>query len=333
MNEDAALGTINELAAAAPPEWNLTDPRLELIKHRENAVYEVRSADGSRYALRVHRDDYHTNDELRSELQWMRALDEYGVRTPTIIPTADGELFKVIRTEDIPEGRQCDLLEWVDGAPLGSIKEQANTDHLDDSAATYRTIGKLMASLHNQSSEWLLPSDFKRHAWDVDGIAGNEPFWGRFWELAVLTAAQVDLVQAAAEIVRHRLTAFGKGQDRYGLIHADMLPENFLVDGSDVKLIDFDDSGFGWHMFDIATTMFFLRGEDEFDDVLTALIEGYRSRRELPDEHIDMLPTFLMARGLTYLGWLHTRRETAAAAELMSMVVASVCALAEDYCS
>ena len=323
---------LEQLALSALASWNVEDVQLDLIKHRENAVYKVTLPDGTRRALRVHRANYHTDDELRSELLWMQALNEYGVSTPDIIAASDGSLFVRASANSSQVTRQCDMLAWVDGAPLGSIEGGSETDPslLIDS---YRTVGRVMAKLHNHSSEWLLPDGFARHAWDIDGIAGRNPFWGRYWELEALTPAQADLLQAAAEIAKHRLGQFGQGSDRYGLIHADFLPENLLVDNADIKLIDFDDAGFGWHLFDIATSVFFYLGEQEFDAVLEALVEGYRTERRLPNEHLDMLPTLLMARGLTYIGWLHTRRETETARELTPVVVEGVCALAEDYCS
>lgn len=322
---------LQELAGRALAHWGVDDFALDLIKHRENAVYRVTLPNGTRYALRVHRADYHSDVELRSELQWMHALNAYGVHTPAVIPTTDGSLFVRVAAEN-GETRQCDLLAWVDGTPLGSIEEESQED-LSVLTASYRTVGQLMARLHNHASEWLLPDGFVRHAWDIDGITGEDPFWGRFWELEALAPAQVDLMHAAAEIVSHRLREFGQAPDRYGLIHADFLPENLLVADDDIKLIDFDDAGFGWHLFDIATSIFFFLGEDEFDAVLEAIVEGYRSERDLPDSHLEMLPTFLMARGLTYIGWLHTRRETDTAQELTPVVVEGVCALAEDYCS
>ena len=36
--------------------------------------FRVAASDGRRYAIRVHRAGYHSDAELRSELQWMRAL-------------------------------------------------------------------------------------------------------------------------------------------------------------------------------------------------------------------------------------------------------------------
>lgn len=323
---------LGALAQAALGHWGIEEADLELLKHRENAVFGVTLPDNTRYALRVHRAGYHSDDELRSELEWMKALDRYGVHTPTIVPTRSGELFAVISVDGVPEPRQCDLLGWVDGTPLGSIEGEVETER-NTLVQSYRTVGELAAKLHNHASSWTMPDGFTRHAWDVDGILGENPFWGRFWELEALTPEQGKLLQLARERLRDVLTAFGQTEDRYSLIHADFLPENLLVTNGDVKLIDFDDSGFGWHLFEIATSLFFHLGEEYFDDVCSAMVSGYREHRTLPDDHLDLLPAFFLARGFTYLGWVHTRKETETARELTPMIVEGVCALAEDFLS
>ena len=64
-----------------------------------------------------------------------------------------------------------------------------------------------------------------------------------------------------------------------------------------------------------------------------ALIEGYRAHRKLPDELLRDLELFLLARGFTYVGWVHTRPETETARELTPMLLDGACELAEDYLS
>jgi Ser/Thr protein kinase RdoA (MazF antagonist) len=120
------------------------------------------------------------------------------------------------------------------------------------------------------------------------------------------------------------------GSDRYSLIHADLIPENLMLSGDTITLIDFDDSGFGWHLFELATTLFFLMGDDRFDEISKATLNGYRQHRELPDEHLEMLPVFFLVRGLTYLGWAHTRSEMEEAQSMTPFFVESVCELAEQ---
>jgi Ser/Thr protein kinase RdoA (MazF antagonist) len=115
------------------------------------------------------------------------------------------------------------------------------------------------------------------------------------------------------------------------LIHADFLHENLLANDDGICLIDFDDAGFGWHLFDVATTLFFHLGEDYFDDAFATLIDGYRTKRTLSDEHLARLPLFFALRGTTYLGWTHTRSETETAQSLKPMIIAAVEELLDVY--
>ena len=104
-----------------------------------------------------------------------------------------------------------------------------------------------------------------------------------------------------------------------------------MVDGGDVRLIDFDDAGFGWHLFELVTSLYFIQDEPYFDQAKDALIAGYKTHRQLTDETLEMLPLFFLARGLTYVGWVHSRRETETARELTPMLLGAACELAEDY--
>lgn len=330
LSPDDQAARLADLARAACGSWDLGgEPDVTLLKFRENAVFRLDVA-GERFALRVHRAGYHSPEALRSELCWMGELAKAGILTPAVVPTSSGHLFERVRVSGVPEERLVDVLSWVDGEPLGSVEGGVAAG--PDVAATFRETGRLMARLHNHAQGWERPADFERHSWDVAGLVGDEPLWGRFWELDALEADQRNLVLAARDQARADLTAFGDGTDRYGLIHGDFLPENLLV-GADgrVRLIDFDDAGFGWHLFDIATSLFVVAEEPEFDAILEAFVAGYRTERELPDEQLAALPLFFLLRGLTYLGWLHTRRETETARELTPAMVATVCDLAADY--
>lgn len=326
---DVQLGHIENLAELALHEWGLEDSKLKLIKHRENSVYEVARPDGKRCVLRVHRPGYHSGDELLSEHHWMESLSEYDVSTPSVLKTKSGETLVNISTPEIPETRQCDILGWVDGEPLGSIEDGIEGDS-QTLAQTFHTIGAMAARVHNHGVEWKRPSGFKRHAWDLDGLTGGNPLWGRFWEWPRLSVAQRDMVVAARKKIRSELKQFGYGDDRFGLIHADFLPENLLVDSEQISLIDFDDGGFGWHLYEFVVALFFHLGEDHYQAVYEAMVDGYRTNRALPDEHLDMMPTFLAIRGLTMFGWIHTRAVNESE-ELITEVHQSVMGYLDGY--
>jgi Ser/Thr protein kinase RdoA (MazF antagonist) len=321
---------LTALAHVALRQWDGDFAPPQPIKFRENAVFAVERTDGGKAVLRLHRSGYHTDAELRSELAWMQALTRAGVEVPQVIPTREGQLFARVSDAQVPEPRQVDMLAWVDGSPIGEIDAQG-VSIVGDMADLYRRAGVLAGQLHNHGSTWQRPADFVRHAWDTEGLLGPDPLWGRFWELPGLSRAQRRLVEAARDKARRELEQLSRGRDAFGLIHSDFVPENLLFDGRHLRLIDFDDAGFGWHLFELATPLFFHVGEDCYPLAEESLIAGYRSVRPLSQAHLAALPLLTLVRGFTYLGWVHTRRETAAAQTQTPMVIKRACALCESY--
>ncbi len=310
--------------------WGLRDCVPQLIKYRENAVFRV-DLGGVRTAVRVHRYDYHSDAALTSELQWMAALDAAGICVPTVVPTREGALFAVVDVPGMPGPMQVDRFAWIDGEQLGSVE-----DGVTDPAAaadTYRTIGQLAARVHNQASGWTLPAGFVRHTWDADGLAGPNPLWGRFWELEAASETQRALMRRCRDHIHRELSSRGRHQGQYSMIHADFVPENLMVTGSGVRLIDFDDAGFGWHLFELATALYFIQAEPYFDTARAALIAGYREHRPLSEQMLADLPLHLLARAFTYIGWVHTRPGTETAEELTPMLLEMAMSQAESFMS
>ena len=327
--EAAFLADMQALAHTALRGWDLAVADLAPIKVRENAVFRIDLAGGGRAVLRVHRGGYHSDAELGSEFVWMRALEAAGISVPRVIRSRRGRDFEVIDLPGRNGSRQVDVFEWIDGRQLGTVEGGVGGDGADV-AAQYRMIGAIAARMHNHAREWRCPPDFRRHAWDAEGLVGEEPFWGRFWELDALTAGQKSLFAHARAKIARGLAVYGMAADRYGLIHADLVPENVLIDGHRVQGIDFDDAGFGWHLFELATSLYFMTGDAIYPTAHDALIQGYRSEHELTDELLEWLPLFLAVRGTTYLGWVHTRLGSDTAREMTPFLVERACAVAEE---
>jgi Ser/Thr protein kinase RdoA (MazF antagonist) len=324
------LEEMQALALVALRHWDLAVVDIAPIKVRENAVFRLDLAGGARAVLRVHRCGYHSDAELDSEFVWMRALAAAGVSVPRVIRSRRERDFEVVATNEPDGARQIDVFEWISGRQLGSVESGVSGDG-EDITQQYHTIGSIAARMHNQTAGWGHPPGFCRHAWDAAGLVGEQPFWGPFWELASLTPGQRSLLLRARARIASELAAYGTNADRYGLIHADLVPENLLVDGNRIQVIDFDDAGFGWHLFELATSLYFITGDGIFPAAREALIRGYRSERELSEEALRRLPLFLAARGTTYLGWVHTRQGSETARELTPFLVERACAVIEEY--
>ncbi len=321
---------LRALAIEALAQWGVSGCEPAIVKCRENAVFRVTAADGRDAVLRVHRYGYHTDEALRSELIWMEALRADGIDVPAVIPTSAGALFATARIEDVPEPRQVDMLTWMAGATLGTIEDGLDPA-IPDIRTAFRGVGRLAARLHNHAEAWPLPEGFVRHTWDRDGLVGPDPLWGRFWQADDLSPEQRRLIARARARAREDLTAYGQPPRRYGLIHADFNLDNMLLDGDRVVLLDFDDAGFGWHLFDLATVWTMFHGADYFEAMRAGVIEGYRRERDLPDEELARMPLFDLVRAFSYLGWVHTRSDTASAQTVAPRIAALVCDLAEAY--
>jgi Ser/Thr protein kinase RdoA (MazF antagonist) len=321
---------LERLARAALGEWSLAAARVDLVKYRENAVFAITAADGERYVMRVHRPGYRTDAHIRSEFEWMAALSAAGVRTPEVVPTRRGEPLCHARAGGVPEPRQCDLLRWISGQPIGTIEDGVKGAEAA-LAASYWTLGEIAATVHEHGATWPRPVNFSRPSWNVETLVGDHPTFGKFWELECLTDEQRRLLLWARDKARDALEAFGHSPDRYGLIHGDFLPENIFVSSDGTRVLDFDDCGQSWYVFELATSVYFLRSQPNYELVCRSYIDGYRRRRALPDEHLALLPSFLMARGLSYLGWPVGRPEIDWAQEVAPLLAEDVTALAREY--
>lgn len=322
------LESIRRLAVDALCNWGDSECEPVLIKHRENTVFKVRDSAGNDAVLRVHRPGYHDRRALSSELEWMHMLSQNGFELPRPIPARDGRLL--VEVEDPTLGsRHLDMLSWMSGVPLGELGVPLvwSRDRLEK---IFFELGRSAARLHHISSTWTVPADFKRHAWDRTGLIGEKPFWGPFWTLQELSEEQRDLLSRFRHVAAERLDEYHGNGGGYGLIHSDLVRENVLVDGDVVRLIDFDDAGFGWHMFEIATILHKNRREPHYALIEAAVLAGYGSEGVLRQEDIAALPLFLALRSLTYLGWVNERRQEPGVVEKIAPFIADADACCRD---
>ncbi|MFM2282243.1 MAG: hypothetical protein RLZZ444_4474, partial [Pseudomonadota bacterium] len=216
-------------------------------------------------------------------------------------------------------------VSWQPGKPLGKSRQPLE---LADRCGTFFTIGAAMARLHAACDSWQRPDGFKRCHWHLDGLLGEAPVWDRFWDNPTLPDATRTLFVRFRSQARDRLTGLAPALD-YGLIHADLVRENLLLDGDRIALIDFDDGGFGFRAFDMATVLLKNRAEPDYADLRAALIEGYGSVRSLDLADLDL---FIALRALTYVGWIITRMDEPGGRERNERFVAEAESLCAALC-
>ncbi len=304
-------------------EWGLGGSQCELVSQSENVVFRVNTDSGELLALRLHRPGYHTLAELNAEQQWTAALNRAGLSAPVHRLTVNGRGLAKVYLPEISETRYVSLSEWTEGELLATMIGQdpkshgiifpSNSEVAPSDAQVllkyFFQIGRIAARIHNQAMTWQMPDSFERHAFDIDGLMGDAPLWGPFWNLPQLTAAEREQILRVRDRIRRILSEYGKNQGTYGLIHADLHPGNLLFLDDRIHVIDFDDAGFGWHQYELAVALFHYAEDPLFDAIRDALVAGYRTERSLDDAAVELLPVFILIRYLVLLGWIQERPE------------------------
>jgi Ser/Thr protein kinase RdoA (MazF antagonist) len=316
--------TLTRQAAEAVTLFGLPAQVPQLVKYRENAVFQVRLAGGARAALRLHRPGYHTPEALESELVWMMDLRTQGLSVPAPIPAAGGALVV-----QLAEGRHVDLIRWVEGEPLGVTGVPLDRPEAE-LRSMFRALGDSMARMHEAADRFHPPAGFARPVWSAQGLLGDNPVWGRFWDCIDLDAAARGFLSDLREGLDRHLDAIGGSLDQ-GLIHADLVRENVLVSPDGVAFIDFDDCGMGYRLFDIATALLRNRREPAYAEIEAALLDGYLARRPTIAAEIGHLPVFLLLRSLTYIGWAGARPDLQDRRERLARYVAEARELASAW--
>ena len=307
--------TVERLA----PGWGLAREYAvaTLISTSENATFRLDDGRHPPLAVRHYRPGYHTEGEIRSELAWVSALAREGVM-PTPSPAAHGGDILVVL--DDPFARFA-AFRFVDGREP------------QQSAEAFKKIGAITARLHEHATRWTPPPDFARKSWTFDTTLGERPHWGR-WQDAAFERDERAVVSRAVERLRDRLAGYGKGPDRFGLIHGDLRAANLVEDaGKALHVIDFDDCGFGWFAYDFAASVSFQETNPALSEWQRAWLEGYHEVRAFGAEDEAVLVDMVMLRRILLTAWLARRPDADPVAEFGRGFPSGTARLAERYCA
>lgn len=296
------LASLPRLAEAAISRYALPSGiDATLINISENATFRLdHAATGQRWALRIHRVGYHSERGIASELAWLAGLREARCAlVPEPIPGRDGNLIQTVTSEGLLMPRHVVLFAWEPGVEPAA-----------DDIKGFELMGEAAARMHRHVQSWPRPSWFERHTWDFETSIGARPHWGRWRDgLGMRPEIEAAIAEATATVER-RLATFGKDPSRFNLVHGDMRLANLLMHDGAVKVIDFDDCGFSWLLYDCATTVSFFEERPEVPDLLSAWVRGYRRVTPLTAEEEREIETFVLLRRILLIAWIGSHAET-----------------------
>ena len=289
--------------------WDLPGgASARLINISENATYLVEAPGGYKSILRIHRENYHSRRAIECELEWLDALGSQNVVvTPGYFIGINGSAIQEGTVPELAGPRFLVLFHFVQGmAP----------DESGDMTGGYEELGSIAARCHEHAIQWNKPAPFERLTWDVNAVFGPSPTWGDWRDAPEVTHDVRVVLENVQYTIETRLASYGKSPERFNLIHADMRLANLLIDDAGTRLIDFDDCGDGWFMYDFAASISFIENDPCVPDLKKAWLKGYRSIRDLSVVDENEIETLVMLRRMALLAWIGSHIEAPEAQEL-----------------
>jgi len=289
---------LRQLGYAALERYDIKNAKLRFISKSSSAVFCVETVN-QRYVLRINTEP---PDQWKiwteAEILWLLALKrDTELSVPEPIAAPDGTFVHNVSTDKIPEGRLATLLRWIPGQKIG--KHPAS--HI------VKQMGACMAQLHNHTEQFSLPNDINRPYTSWDKL--------NYWQdrqndtSDTLTTEQRDLCALASERLLVEIEEMSTSED-YGLIHADLTLNNCVLHQGRIQLIDFADSRYASHYYDIAVpltnlTEYWDIGHQEYERLQATFYEGYSSIRSLGRHYKYAVETFIVARAFDVIEWIH----------------------------
>ena len=272
-----------------------------LLNLSENHTFRIDVPCGGRFILRVHRPGYQSAVAIDSELEWLAALRaQTDLRLPRVIPGGNGRLVQTLR----PAG------EAPRRAVMFAFEPGREPRFGADLGGLFETLGRYAAIAHRHALGFRPSPLFYRPVWNAAAILDPDGLWGDWRRAPGVTGTIASRLAALDAQLRARLATYGQEAGRFGLIHADMRLANLLVDGDRVTLIDFDDCGFGWLMYDFAAAVSFHETDPALRGLRQSWLTGYRAVRPLAAADEAVLDTMVLLRRMALLAWIGSHSET-----------------------
>lgn len=289
------LRRLHQLAATALAQYDLRDAEITYYTFATNLLYQVKTAGGGRYMLRLAAPGWRTLADLQSEALWLAALArDTTIPVPRIVPARTGELVLPSGRPDVPAVWYASLMTWVPGRLLGHYLTPPNLEKM----------GALFAKLHQHGAAWTPPAGFTARRFEhwlsrgeANLITGDEPP-----AAAALPAHARDVLERMHHHVEAAYAAIPRADLR--AIHCDLWHDNIKLHNGVLHPFDFEDTVWGFRTHDIAMAMLdLLEATDEvrYADLLAAFRRGYTAHLPWPEDPIE---PFQIGRLLWKINWV-----------------------------
>ena len=285
MAQASVYGGIAEFAL---DQYGLAQGQRWFLGHSGNATFRVERQE-EKFLLRIHQAVFSSNDDIwqkpeviESELLWLAALHhdtKLVVQKP--IRNLQNRWITQVAGNANTEIFYCSLLRWIDGEILQSERNPQQAHQL----------GVLMAQLHQHSQQWQIPQNFIRPSYDCDRFKAALAALYPAISQGLISTENFNILELAVRQIQEMMETLEQTQEAWGLIHADLHDGNCLSLGDELRPIDFARCGFGYYLYDVASTIQYLPPA-----VRSSFFEGYQTIQRLPKNYIRIVEgCFIMA--------------------------------------
>jgi len=260
---------------------------IEHIDSGTNKVYKIQNNRHNFY-LRISLGGF---DYVSAEIDWLEYLQSE-IRVPEPVRSCNGKLIERFRDNSeeyvLCMFRELPGVKWKKSIP-NFFNEQ-----------TYFLWGKTMGRMHRMTKSYR-PSS---------GIHRRPRFEDNYSPLSNYRA--VPLVQEKMARIQTEISMLPQNEDCYGLIHCDMQQQNFLIDGNEMCVLDFDGCQYGFFALDIGVALYHAIWWDLPDNgdknafargIIKHFMRGYNTENLLSDFWLEKILLFMQYRQVDALSW------------------------------
>ncbi|WP_180968108.1 phosphotransferase enzyme family protein [Cytobacillus massiliigabonensis] len=297
MNWNEVIKICDEfLLSAITKLYGLEEYRIGLISPHEggrNIVYICEKEGSKSKILRIsYLNDRHLEDYL-GELEYIKYLFNHGGSVSNVISSLNGNIL-----EKISCNNHTFFVCLFDKAKGKRLVEN-NYQYREGVEITeyYYNCGKVLGKLHQLSKEYT-------------PVHSRYNFFDKYNENYIdeLIPDTLSLLKTRLKELIKTLKNFNRSRANFGMIHFDFNDGNYSIDfdNGQITVYDFDNSCFGYYMYDLADLWTQGVGWIQFDpdpkkrrefmkEYFTIILDGYRSETEIADHMLDKLPVFINA--------------------------------------
>lgn len=299
------MQNLEQLAYIVLKQYLISDPQLTFIRHNENFTCKVTDGNTSeKYVMRMHVPVegfsniavQHSYSNLCSELAFINAIGEntnISVQIP--VRNKSGLFVSEIIDPDSNKTIYTTILTWINGETMSH--ENPNWEQ-----QAYQT-GIMTAKLHNFSANWDEGRTLKRQRYDASKLISVITSIEEAVGLGLMDSDHYRIIQSGGVKICELMEELDKRSfNTKGLIHADLQRTNLIVHENTVTPIDFCLCGYGYFYMDLGG----LLADFSSLSARKALLDGYRSIRELPESDMKYIEaSFVMVILLCMATHLH----------------------------